>query len=208
MRVLCTLLSNTLSLGLRTAKRSRPGEIKQKERNTMAVVLTDYGFKSEPILSVNPTIPDNKYKPNKVLYEWHFSGQGVGDGSAGGVTCPLDFGNFIPKSHYICITAVYFHCWTAQTFYLSTHSDRWDNLYFPGHTDEELKFYGAYGAAFLMNRDQLRKPLYMGRVRKEDADAGLCDIYLGTNNNGEPYNVTLQGYTLERPLPFTSILQP
>lgn len=172
----------------------------------MAIAITDAGFVFKPILATCPIIPDNKFKPNKIMHEWTFSAYDLGDVSGGSVTCAIDFSVF-DKNHYIVVTYIQKRTGSSLSWQLTTETDRWDNTYFPGHSSTLSLHISSAGYSIIQN-EMLSKPLYLGRPRLKDSNPGLCSGYLSTNNDGEEYNIILMGYTLERPLPFSSILQP
>lgn len=175
----------------------------------MSVDLTSSGkFVFKPIQATFPTIPDNKFKPNKVMHEWVYAVTGSGDASAGVVSADLDFGAF-DSNHYIVITAIFADFGTVNgMILLYTQTDRWDNLYIPGQANITTNLWVATGNYYIAHRDQLSKPLYLGRPRASDGNPGLSTIAWTVNTNGSAYGATIQGYTLARPLPFCSILQP
>lgn len=172
----------------------------------MALAITDYGFSWEPIQATSLNIPDNKYKPNRIMHEWKFYFIGTGDATAGNVSCPLDFG-LGDKNHYYVITRFLYSSGVTSTtdIEINTDTDRWDLLYVPGHSINISIFLST---DIYLNPMNFVKPIYLGRPRIQDSDAGLCDIRIGLNTESLSYRGLLLGYTLERPLPLTNVLQP
>lgn len=175
----------------------------------MAVTITSLGFNPTPIKATSPLILDNKYKPNKIMYEWVFSVAGTGDASGGAVGATANFRD-IDSELYHVITSILIYCTASTDLYMYTLTDQWKNFYNPIHVDEEVSLwttiqeYRSYP-----QRDQLNKPLYLGRAYyPENANGGLIYFSFSTNTESAAYNITMQGYSLERPLPFSSILQP
>lgn len=174
----------------------------------MSIELTNIVSTFQPILATNPQIPDNKYKPNKVMHEYHICGSQTGDASAGSVYGYIDFGDNFDSRDYIVITFITFKTSANSTFSIGTDTDRWENLNIPNFANIGFAFYKSVGAYYPQMGDHLKKPLYLGRYRRSDSNPGRLDFNFNTNTNGESYSFSILGYTLERPLPFTSILQP
>lgn len=175
----------------------------------MAIDLTtSSSFIFKPILATSPVLPDNKYKPNKVMHEWTWQLQGTGDASGGGVNANVDFGTYFDKNHYVVITFISYNSAANTTCIFSTNTDGWDNMYTPGIADASMMLWKPDGSYNPSYDDMLKKPLYLGRPRQQDANPGLAYVYFATNTNGSSYRALIMGFTLERPLPFSSILQP
>lgn len=170
--------------------------------------MSNFQFVFKPVQATNPTIPDNKYQPNKIMHEWSCSGYQTGDASAGSVYGYIDFGSYFDSKHYIAITFITFHSTANTTLSINTHTDRWNNYYMPGFANRAIGLYKSQGTYTPNVVDYIKKPLYLGRYRPQDANPGRVDINYSTNTDSAEYNILIQGYTLERPLPFTSILQP
>lgn len=165
-------------------------------------------FKFNPIQATSPFILDNKYKPNKIMHEWQWMTAITGDDQGGYIRSTLDFSIF-DINHHILITNIFILSSGGSHLRLETNTDEFINLNHPGITDEGIYLWNVatsnYGYA---NRDRIEKPIYLGRINHRlGSSRGICHFY-ADNDDGASLNILVQGYTLERPLPFSSIIQP
>jgi len=171
-----------------------------------SVVITDAGFFTIPVNKHIPSCHDIK-ENNITLFEFRYSAQGTGDGTGGVVLATMDFGALNEKAYY-CITGIHTYQTDSHDVRLKTETDRWDNLYFPGHASKEINLF-VYDGNFtgFFNRDQVHKLIYLGRPRSADSDKGKINIEWASNTNTSVYNATILGYALAKPLPLSHILR-
>lgn len=145
-----------------------------------------------------------KDKGLDIPFEWTYSCLITGDGSGGAVTMQIPFGTLNSDVYYI-ITTIYGRFPTNQDSQLSTHCDRWDNFYNPALTNEQVYLMcmdGIYNG--ISDRDKEALPLYLGKPRRADPDAGTCILSLATNTESVEYHLIMQGFALKHPLPLAS----
>lgn len=147
-----------------------------------------------------------------VDYEWTFNAQGAGDGSGGQVQSTLDFG-LAPHpasdgDNYFFITKIFPVNLTDSNYAFLTHTDRWMRFLNATHANEEIVPWSAEGIyRSCPNRDQLNKPLYMGKPNYKDTNPGRCTFNFETNTNSEDYNLTITGLMTKQPLPLLHYIQ-
>lgn len=172
----------------------------------MSIVFTNLGFKFEPIQSTSPLILDNKFKPNKIMHEWIWHLDDVGDANAGAGYCDINFGANFDQKHYIVITDIFYRTNANASARIDTNTDCWDNLYHPGFANAAVSLW-AGSAYYPSNSDLVQKIIYLGRPRVQDSNPGVCVWNFTTNTDTCTYRAVIKGYTLERPLPNSSIIQ-
>lgn len=132
-----------------------------------------------------------------------------GDASGGGITIEMDFGTYLNERSSFLIISDILTLVPTQDHKIFTHTDRWENFKMQGDSNRSINIWASNGVigSFEYCNSLGQNIIYLGKPNYDDADAGVLRFYCGTNTESSEYNVILQGFVLNSPLPSTSIYQ-
>ncbi len=179
-------------------------------------------------MAINPEITTIKWKQNLlnkklsqlgvkqntygldpiVTLEWAVMIYGDGNVDGGYIWFNLDFKTLSSELYY-AINTILLRNVGVEAFRLTTNTDQWDNLNFPGVVDEPINFYSTSGGAFESPdyQNMLTRMIYLGKPTG-DANGGETEGRWAVNNNGESYNCFMHGFAFSEPLPLVQMYRP
>lgn len=144
-----------------------------------------------------------KKKGIDIPFEFRLSSKVTGDASGGNVSFTFDVATNLDKSLYYVLTKIYSYDIAGANHRLIVESDRWDNTYEPNIANETIALWASAGVyAYHEYKNTItRKPIYLGRPRNADGDAGKFTYQMATNTDTYDYLLTILGFAMKDPLP-------